>query len=73
VRVLKILPLLKKTYPDAKIAPHWDNLWNLLVAAILSAQRVFSQQSQKNPRHFRAGGTETGCYRTISGDWLPQL
>ena len=37
-RVLKIIPILKKTYPDAKIALNWDNPWNLLVAVILSAQ-----------------------------------
>jgi endonuclease-3 len=37
-RVLKILPILKKTYPDAKIALNWDDPWNLLVAVILSAQ-----------------------------------
>ena len=37
-RVLKILPILKKTYPDAKIALNWNNPWNLLVAVILSAQ-----------------------------------
>lgn len=37
-RLLKILPILKKTYPDAKIALHWENPWNLLVAVILSAQ-----------------------------------
>jgi endonuclease-3 len=37
-RVLKILPILKITYPDAKIALNWDNPWNLLVAVILSAQ-----------------------------------
>jgi len=37
-RVLKILPILKKTYPDAKIALNWDNPWNLWVAVVLSAQ-----------------------------------
>lgn len=37
-RVLKILPILKKTYPDAKIALNWTDPWNLLVAVILSAQ-----------------------------------
>lgn len=37
-RLLKILPILKKAYPDAKIALNWDNPWNLLVAVILSAQ-----------------------------------
>ena len=38
LRVLKILPILKKTYPTAKIALNWDDPWNLLVAVILSAQ-----------------------------------
>jgi endonuclease-3 len=37
-RLLKIIPVLKMTYPDAKIALNWDNPWNLLVAVILSAQ-----------------------------------
>ena len=37
-RLLKIIPILKKTYPDAKIALHWDNPWNLFVAVVLSAQ-----------------------------------
>ena len=37
-RLLKIILVLKKTYPDAKIALNWENPWNLLVAVILSAQ-----------------------------------
>lgn len=37
-RVLKIMPILKKTYPEAKIALNWDNPWNLFVAVVLSAQ-----------------------------------
>jgi endonuclease-3 len=37
-RVLAILPILKKTYPDAKIALNWDTPWNLFVAVVLSAQ-----------------------------------
>ena len=37
-RLLKIIPVLKKTYPDAKIALNWETPWNLLVAVILSAQ-----------------------------------
>lgn len=37
-RLLKILPILKKMYPNAKIALNYDNPWNLLVAVILSAQ-----------------------------------
>ncbi|MHC4554057.1 MAG: endonuclease III [Planctomycetota bacterium] len=37
-RLLKIIPVLKKTYPAAKIALNWENPWNLLVAVILSAQ-----------------------------------
>jgi endonuclease-3 len=37
-RLLKIIPILKKTYPDAKIALNWDKPWNLWVAVVLSAQ-----------------------------------
>lgn len=37
-RVLQIMPILKKTYPAAKIALNWDNPWNLFVAVVLSAQ-----------------------------------
>jgi endonuclease III len=38
VRVRKILELLRKRYPDAKIALRYSNNWELLVAVILSAQ-----------------------------------
>jgi len=37
-RVRKIFPILKKTYPDAGIALHHDNPFQLLIATILSAQ-----------------------------------
>jgi len=37
-RLLKILPILKKTYPNARIALNYDNPWNLFVAVVLSAQ-----------------------------------
>ena len=38
-RVLKIMPVLKRTYPDAKIALNWDHSpWDLFVAVVLSAQ-----------------------------------
>ena len=37
-RILKILSILKKTYPQAKIALNWNNPWNLFVAVVLSAQ-----------------------------------
>jgi endonuclease-3 len=38
-RVLKIIPILKKTYPGAKIALNWDDSpWDLFVAVVLSAQ-----------------------------------
>ncbi len=37
-RVGKIVPILKKTYPDATIALHHKNPFQLLVATILSAQ-----------------------------------
>jgi endonuclease-3 len=37
-RVEKIFPILKKTYPDAKIALNYDSPFHLLIATILSAQ-----------------------------------
>lgn len=37
-RVNKIIPILKKTYPDATIALHHKNPFELLVATIMSAQ-----------------------------------
>ena len=37
-RVKKILPILKKTYPDAATALHFTNPLELLIATILSAQ-----------------------------------
>ena len=37
-RVKKILPILKRTYPDAKCALNYSNPLELLVATILSAQ-----------------------------------
>jgi len=37
-RVRKILPILKKTYPDAKTALNFANPLELLIATILSAQ-----------------------------------
>ena len=37
-RVKKIWPILKKTYPEAKIALRFSNPLELLIATILSAQ-----------------------------------
>lgn len=37
-RIKKILSILKKTYPDAKIALNYDSPFELLIATILSAQ-----------------------------------
>ena len=37
-RVRKVWPILKKTYPDAKVALKSSNPLELLIATILSAQ-----------------------------------
>src|SRR4030042_2952798 len=37
-RVRKIIPILKRTYPDATIALHFGNPLELVIATILSAQ-----------------------------------
>ncbi len=36
--MLKILNILKKEYPNAKTALHYQNPWEMLVSTILSAQ-----------------------------------
>ncbi|MBT7736207.1 endonuclease III, partial [Candidatus Peregrinibacteria bacterium] len=36
--VPEIISVLKRTYPDAKIALNFEDTWQLLVAVVLSAQ-----------------------------------
>jgi endonuclease-3 len=52
-RVKKILPVLKKTYPDAAIALHFTNPLELLVATILSAQCTDVRVNMVTPELFR--------------------
>ena len=42
-RALKIIELLEKEHPDAKVALHYSNPLELLMATILSAQRKINQ------------------------------
>jgi endonuclease-3 len=52
-RVKKILPILKKTYPDATIALHFTNPLELLIATILSAQCTDVRVNMITPELFR--------------------
>jgi endonuclease-3 len=52
-RVKKILPVLKKTYPDATIALHFTNPLELLIATILSAQCTDVRVNMITPELFR--------------------
>jgi endonuclease-3 len=52
-RAKKILPILKKTYPDATTALHFTNPLELLIATILSAQCTDVRVNMVTPELFR--------------------
>lgn len=52
-RVLTILDLLAKTYPNAECALHHSNAWELLVATILSAQCTDARVNLVTPVLFK--------------------
>lgn len=52
-RVREILDILARTYPDARTALHFNNPFQLLVAAILSAQTTDRQVNSITDRLFR--------------------
>lgn len=60
-RVRKIMPILKKTHPDAKIALHFSNPLELLIATILSAQCTDARVNMVTPGLFKK-------YKTAA-DW----
>jgi endonuclease-3 len=52
-RVKRILPILKKTYPQVNIALHFGNPLELLIATILSAQCTDARVNMVTPGLFR--------------------
>jgi endonuclease-3 len=52
-RVKKILPILKKTYPEAATALHFSNPLELLIATILSAQCTDVRVNMITPTLFK--------------------
>ncbi len=52
-RILKILAILRKTYPDAQIPLHHKNPLQLLVATILSAQCTDERVNMVTPELFK--------------------
>ena len=51
--IKRILKILKKEYPDAKIALKFKNTWQLLVATVLSAQCTDVRVNQVTPVLFK--------------------
>ncbi len=52
-RTQRILKLLRKEFPHAKIALHFSNPWELLVAVILSAQCTDKKVNEVTPALFK--------------------
>lgn len=52
-RAEQIFHILEKTYPDAKCALHFDTVFQLLVAVILSAQCTDKQVNKVTPKLFK--------------------
>lgn len=57
--IREIIRILKKEYPEAKIALRFSNVWQLLVATILSAQCTDARVNQITPLLFEK-------YKTVS-------
>jgi len=53
-KILKIIELLKKDYPDAKIELDFSSVWQLLVAVILSAQCTDKRVNMVTPALFES-------------------
>jgi endonuclease-3 len=60
-RVKKILPVLRKTYPQAAVALHFGNPLELLIATILSAQCTDARVNMVTPELFKK-------YKSVA-DW----
>jgi endonuclease-3 len=65
-RARTIIRALKKAYPDAKIALHFGNPLELLVATILSAQCTDERVNQVTPALFKKYGTARDYARASS-------
>lgn len=53
-KVIEILNLLKEEYPDAKCALDYKNIFQLIVAVVLSAQTTDKSVNQVTPALFKA-------------------
>ncbi len=58
INIKEVIKILKKEYPEAKIALRFKNTWQLLVATILSAQCTDVRVNQVTPSLFKK-------YRTV--------
>ena len=60
LRAPVVLDLLAEEHPDAEIALHHSNAWELLVATVLSAQSTDVKVNEVTPRLFAELGGPTG-------------
>lgn len=51
--IVEVVRILRRAYPDAKIALHFGDLWQLLVAVILSAQCTDERVNMVTPALFK--------------------
>ncbi len=67
-RMLSILKVLKKTYPEAKCSLNYDSPFQLLIATILSAQCTDDRVNQVTPVLFRRYPTALEMSRATLGE-----
>ena len=73
-RIKRIVTILKKTYPDAKIVLNYGNNWELLAAVILSAQCTdikVNEVTAKLFQKFRAARLSSRGRPSGRGDLTP--
>ena len=72
-RVAAILPILKRTYPQAKCSLDYSNPLELLVATILSAQCTDERVNQVTPALFKRYPDARALARATTSELEPQI
>ncbi len=71
-KAAKIMRVLKKLFPQAKIALHFGNSWELLVAVQLSAQCTDKKVNEITPELFKKYRTLDDYVRALGSRWAVQ-
>ena len=72
-RIQKIMPKLKKAYPDAKIALNFKNPLELLIATILSAQCTDVRVNIVTKDLFKKYKNAVDCVDLLAHDWIDKI